>query len=138
PSMRVPGPARGPRAGTRAPRRWPTRRARTAGGTAQPPRSWSVLLPVQRLQGRPDVPPHPREPRTLERGAGVAPAELVVVHCFEEGLVHAGERAPGAQLDDRGGLGEALVPGADVVADVAPEGVALHLPRERVGNRTPL
>src|SRR6266404_9853664 len=113
------------------------RRTRTAGETGRL-RSYAALLAAQRAEGRPDVAPHPGETRSLEGAGAIAPLELVFIHRVEERLVGARERVAGPQLRHRRRLGEALIPGTHVVADVAAERVPLEPLGERLGNRPPL
>src|SRR5687768_4854515 len=79
-----------------------------------------------RTKRRAEVSPHALQSGTLERSITKAVLELLFAHVLEKSRAHAGRPVSGLELGDAGRLGEALIPGTDVVADVAPEGVALE------------
>src|SRR6478672_11621661 len=64
----------------------------------------------------------------------IAVPELLLVHRIEMALIDAGERPARAQLWNPGRLGESLVPGTHVVADVAAEREALEAVGQRLRN----
>ena len=129
------GPVRGAR---RAPPRWPRHRARTSGGT-EPARSWRIL-PVGAVRrarrGRSAASRRGRAARTACRRSGGGTPPRPSPRSGARPTPASGRR--GLQLGHGRGLGEALVPGTDVVADVAAERVALEPLGQLLGDRAPL
>jgi len=85
-------------------------------------------------EGSAEVPPHASKPGALQRRVPELPGELFLVHPFEQLRPRAGERIAGVERLRGGRLGEALVPGTGLIADVASEDPTVEPLRERFGD----
>src|SRR5919107_1354307 len=70
---------------------------------------------------RAQVAPHTRETGARQRGLAEAASELHLIHALEHLGIAAAERPARLESGLGGRRGEALIPGADLVADVATE-----------------
>ena len=93
-------------------------------------RDHSAFVPLNESKAARKLRRIPSSPGPLERRIPEPPGELLLAHVFEQILADAVEGGIAAGTPRMSvAVGEALVPGAHVVADVAAEGLALEAAR---------